>query len=153
MSSIATNSFISDSSIKIRRELLPNEVTADILNKDIILRTTFQKIFLKKTIRISNKDYVCDVYKAITSIDKKKDVNYYFIIFNDGHCQIKIIDEIFFGEVTFYDLVVGDIVLEDSVIRIKNILSTIDNKTSKISNELEIDFSLISDEKIILEFF
>lgn len=136
---------------KFKKCLLPSNIDMDELARNPILRSVFQRLFLKRTIKINNKDYICDIYKAVEPATKTKLMNYYLIIFEDGIAHVKIMDEIFFGEVTFYDLIVGDFVLEKSITKIKNVLSTIDNKTSKIKNELEIDYSFISNEKLIFE--
>jgi hypothetical protein len=109
----------------------------------------FQYIFLKKFITINNKKYKCDIYKI--SNTTKVDTNYYFIIFNEGYGQIKLINNLFVGAITFYDLVVGEIVLEESDYKIKNILSGT-KKMVKIDNDIFFDFSLINNENITIEF-
>jgi len=132
--------------LNIKKKLLPKNFN---ISDDIRLSLLFQYIFLKKFITINNKKYKCDIYKI--SNTTKVDTNYYFIIFNEGYGQIKLINNLFCGAITFYDLTVGDIVLEETDYKIKNILSGT-NKMVKIDNDVFLDFSFINDEKIIIEF-
>jgi len=132
--------------LNIKKKLLPKNFN---ISDDIRLSLLFQYIFLKKFITINNKKYKCDIYKI--SNTTKVDTNYYFIIFNEGYGQIKLINNLFVGAITFYDLVVGEIVLEESDYKIKNILSGT-KKMVKIDNDIFFDFSLINNENITIEF-